>query len=158
MSSLFIYSCSNCDYSVDSWDSIIYVTKDNGERVICGHPGEYVSASKILIQDGHPLGGLSPDVFDIGSIFDGGDMEAYNKVQYGLTREETLFVRSRTGSMSVCICLECLNKSRLDIEKDVRLCGQCGSKQIKTVLELVGQTCPKCHSGIIEKKDSGFMS
>mgnify|MGYP006876581804 CR=1 FL=1 len=123
---------------VDSWDSIIYVTKDNGERVICGHPGEYVSASKILIQDGHPLGGLSPDAFNIDSIFEGGDMEASNKVRYGLTREEKIFVRSRTGSMSDCICLECLNKSRLDIDKDERLCNQCGSKQIKTVLELVG--------------------
>lgn len=158
MPNLVIYSCSNCDFSLGSWESIIYVIKDNGERVICPHPFEYLHASIILIQDGHPLGCLSPGAFDKNPTFIGGNTKAYNIVENELTIEEKMFVRSRTGSMTDCICLDCLINSKFDIARDIRLCNKCGSKNVKTLLEMIGQTCPKCHSGIIEKRDSGIIS
>lgn len=50
------------------------------------------------------------------------------------------------------------HRPRLRQEKDKRECPECKSKSVKTELELVGQPCPKCKEGIIEKIWTGCVS
>ncbi len=64
--------------------------------------------------------------------------------------------RRRTGFSSDCICLDCLSQFRLDVDKDVRECPSCKSRKMKTVSEMIGEPCPKCKIGIIEKIGKGI--
>jgi len=41
--------------------------------------------------------------------------------------------------------------------KDKRECPECKSPNVKTVCELVGEPCPKCHDGIIEEVETGAV-
>jgi len=90
-------------------------------------------------------------------------------------------VRERTGFNSFCVCLDCLHQFRADLgyfemywspyepyfwqhlprlkqEKDRRECPECESWNVKTELELVGETCPKCKEGVIEEIWTGWTS
>ncbi len=95
-------------------------------------------------------------------------------------------IKSRTGFNSYCICLDCLHQFEADLRdekvnewrlwygfpsfkeafrspqppemKDERKCPKCGSKNVKTVFELVGKTCPKCKEGIIEEIETGEVT
>ena len=53
------------------------------------------------------------------------------------------------GKISYCICLNCLAQYELDFDKDEKTCKICGSRQIVSEKQLVGNKCPKC-------KDSDF--
>jgi len=46
----------------------------------------------------------------------------------------------------------------LQQEKDKRECPKCKSKNVKTELEMVGETCPKCKKGVIEEICTGEIS
>ena len=43
-------------------------------------------------------------------------------------------------------------------EIDKRECPKCKSKNVKTELEMVGETCPKCKEGVIEEVFTGEIS
>jgi len=88
-------------------------------------------------------------------------------------------VRERTGFTSYCVCLNCLHqfeadlgeigyspyegapekhKPRLKQGKDKRECPKCKSKNVKTELEMIGETCPRSKKGVIEEIDTGAIS
>ena len=67
-------------------------------------------------------------------------------------------IQKRTGFNSDCICLDCCYQYEIDVKKDKKECPFCDSNNIKTVLELVGKTCPMCKEGIIEEHDIGIRS
>ena len=90
-------------------------------------------------------------------------------------------ILERPGFNSDCICLDCLYQFQADLGysedywspyvhyiekykpkskkgKDKRECPKCKSKKVKTVLELVDKTCPKCKEGIIEEVWTGAVS
>ncbi|MCC6055975.1 MAG: hypothetical protein LM583_04805 [Desulfurococcaceae archaeon] len=101
----------------------------------------------------------------------------------GVSPEHPLFKR-RTGFNSYAICLDCLyqfeadfrdekvNEWRLWYEyptfkeafrgkpqmKDERRCPRCGSANVKTVFELIGQPCPRCKVGVIVEIETGIMT
>jgi len=76
-----------------------------------------------------------------------GEMEAlYGSLGKDAPKE---LVEKMVGFNSHCICVDCLKQFGMDVEKEARGCPQCYSNQIKTVLELVGNSCPKCKTGTI---------
>ena len=64
-------------------------------------------------------------------------------------------VREMTVHNSYCICLSCLSQFEMDVDKETRNCPICDSSQIRTVLELENDVCPKCNIGAIIQKDTG---
>jgi predicted RNA-binding Zn-ribbon protein involved in translation (DUF1610 family) len=135
------YRCSKCDLSLPKgWGYYFYVENDKGERIVCYHPRERYDVKQVL-----------------------GERASLLEV-----------VRERTGFNSHCICLDCLHQFQADLggsemywspyelyleshlprpkqAKDKRQCPKCKSTNVKTELELVGQTCPKCKEGVIEE-------
>ena len=135
------YKCNKCDLSFPSgWGGYFYVIDDNGKRIICPHPGEYIMAEEVLGRD------IPDDIFN-----------------------------ERTGFNSYCICLDCHRQFELDIgddekaesswryfhgairKRDERLCLNCNSANVKTVLELIGGQCPVCRKGTVEEISTGWM-
>lgn len=58
----------------------------------------------------------------------------------------------RVGFAQHCICLECLKQFDLDLLRDVRACPECSSLQVHKLDDQIGQTCPRCKTGIIEER------
>ena len=139
------YKCNKCDLSLaKGWGYQFYVENDKGERVACYHPMERRYVEEVLGKD------LSLEL-----------------------------IRKRTGFNSFCVCLDCLHQFEADLgedgwspyepyllqhlprlkqEKDKRECPKCKSKDVKTELEMVGETCPKCKEGVIEEVWTGRIS
>ena len=141
------YECSVCDLALpEGWGYQFYVVNDRGEKIICYHARERDGIEEVLGRV------LSPDL-----------------------------VFERTGFNSDCICLECLHQFRADLggtdeywrpyqtyrkcfepiptqAKDKRECPKCKSSRVKTELELVAATCPKCNEGVIEETWTGRAS
>ena len=88
-------------------------------------------------------------------------------------------VRERTGFNSDSVCLDCLHQFEADLgeigyspyedylakhkprskqEKDNRECPKCKSRNVKTELEMVGESCPRCKKGVIEEIPTGAIS
>jgi len=57
-----------------------------------------------------------------------------------------------------CPHLQAAHAPRLKQEKDKRECPECKSKNVKTELAMVGETCPKCKEGVIEEIFTGAIS
>ncbi|NLB70306.1 MAG: hypothetical protein GX804_11625 [Lentisphaerae bacterium] len=67
-------------------------------------------------------------------------------------------VELRTGFNSYCLCLECLKKVELDLDRDLRECPKCTSNNITSLSELVGHSCPKCKEGTIKEIETGMWT
>ena len=136
------YKCSKCKFKLPTgWGYGFYVENDEGKRIPCGHPSERSYVREVL----------------------------------GERAKSLAIIRERTGFNSHCICLDCLHQFRADLgtikgqywspyeqfleqhlprpeqTKDKRECPECKSKNVKTELEMVGETCPKCKEGVIEE-------
>lgn len=118
-------------------------------RIPCPHPSEKIVVREILGPD------ASPDI-----------------------------VRARTGFNSHCVCLDCLYQFDADLRdekanmwrewygfsssedvlhgkpiiKDKRKCPVCESGNVRTVSEMIGNTCPRCKEGVIEAIWTGKIS
>jgi hypothetical protein len=118
-------------------------------RIRCPHPGETERAERIL----------------------------------GVSSEHPLF-KQRTGFNSYAICLDCLHQFEADFRdekvnewrlwygypsfkeafrgrpqmKDERKCPRCGSTNVKTVFELIGERCPRCKVGVIGEIETGIVA
>jgi hypothetical protein len=101
----------------------------------------------------------------------------------GVPPEYPLF-KQRTGFNSYAICLDCLYQFEADFRdekvnewrlwygyptfkeafrgkpqmKDERRCPRCGSANVKTVFELIGQPCPRCKVGVIREIETGAVA
>ena len=134
------YKCSKCGLSLPSGCGVyLYVENVAGARVLCPHPGE---------------SGIIGWVFGRDASIDE--------------------IRNKSGFFSHCICLDCLYQFDADLgeegyspcgsnidnrtnkEKDKRECPKCNSNSVKTVLELVEKSCPKCKEGIIMVRRLGI--
>lgn len=67
-------------------------------------------------------------------------------------------IAARTGFHSDCICMDCLHQFKIDMNRDEEKCRRCGSRNIRTVREMIGKTCPKCKTGTIEEVETGIMT
>ena len=138
------YKCNKCGFTLErGWGYRFYVEDDKGKRIDCHHPRETRYVEEVLGKN------LSLEL-----------------------------VRERTGFNSFCVCLDCLHQFKADLgvfesywspfepyldqylprpkrEKDKRKCPECKSTLVKTELEMVGETCPKCKEGVIEEIYAG---
>jgi hypothetical protein len=136
MPAIYKFKCNKCSLTLPTgWGYCFYVENDKGKRIDCLHPSEDKGAEQVL--------GEKPSLE---------------------------LVLERTGFNSFCICLDCLYQFKADLgvfegywtpygaglyeskqQKDKRECPKCKSKNVKTELEIVGNTCPKCKEGTIEQ-------
>jgi hypothetical protein len=133
------YECDKCGFAFPTgWGGYMYVENDKGERIFCTHPIEGYTVTQVLGQD------ASPEL-----------------------------IKKRTGFNSFCICLDCQYKFAADLkddkanpwrsgwpvkDKDERKCPQCKSKNVRSVYELIGKTCPVCGKGKIVEIPAGLIS
>lgn len=146
------YKCDKCNLHLNTgWGSYVFAEDDNGKKIVCSHPCEESSAMKVL--------GIK------------GMFQKLNKKT----------AKDRVGVMRYCVCMDCASPLELEIEvdpwmevdpiniytdkssfvrkpKDDRKCTECGSVNVRTVMEAVGQVCPKCKKGHIIEEDTGAMS
>ncbi|MDQ7826823.1 MAG: hypothetical protein RDV48_28755 [Candidatus Eremiobacteraeota bacterium] len=54
----------------------------------------------------------------------------------------------KAGFAERCACLRCLTMVSLDLARDPRACPSCGSTEVKSLTELIGQPCPGCGRGV----------
>ena len=124
----------------------MYVVDDCGVRIACPHPGESEIIERVL----------GPDA----------------------PRE---LIKARTGFNSDCVCLDCLQQFQADLghqsrsllenasctcltrianmaspDKDDRLCPKCGSENVRTLREMIGERCPACGVGTIQEISTGW--
>ncbi len=85
-----------------------------------------------------------------------GELNTVHQVLGGEVSDEIF--KARTGFNSYCVCLDCLRQSELDIRRDERRCSSCDSLNLKTVHEMIGETCPKCGKGTVMEIDTGLIS
>lgn len=146
------YKCNKCGFTLPrGWGGYMYVMDEDGKRLPCPHPAESSKIAAVL--------GLKEGKVGICYQSKGG---FYASVSRLLSKQEAQKIlklfNKRIGFNSHCICLKCLVQFELDINKDKRKCPICGSKNIKTELELIGQPCPKCKKGIMEEVKTGIIS
>lgn len=135
-----VYRCPKCGFAFPAgWGGYMYVEDETGERIPCPHPTEWAVVAKIL-------GPHAPEEL----------------------------IAKRVGFNSDCICLDCQRQFPADVgdetanpwrsfyesdrPKDRRECPACKSKNVKTVFESIGQTCPRCKEGTIVELESFFIS
>lgn len=138
------YKCDCCGFRLPpGWGYYFYVQNEKGERIDCKHPGERGYVWKVL-----------------------GDVPLEH-------------ILEKTGFNSPCICLDCLHQFKADFgeqgyspfewrtsrpiarklrQTDKKECPKCGSKNVKTELQMVGKACPNCKTGIIVEISTGAIS
>ena len=168
MPSISIYKCSECAQVLhEGWGGYRYVENEQGDRLICPHPGEDDTISDVL--------GLSSEEFHNSTKL-WFQTWWWSKNRKKKNMEVVAILKKKTGFNSDCICLDCLKDCVLDlgnaekseqswrwyynasIQKDERKCPHCTSKQVRTVFELIGKQCPFCKTGIIVEEFSGIIS
>ena len=129
----------------------MYVEDDSGNRVCCGHPGEHFAVASVL--------GISYEQAQDALVF----TESAQKWWWLPSRRKAFrdmvqFVKSRTGVGRDAVCCTCLSQFRIDLEKDARVCPNCGASDVYTVTEMLGRECPSCKRGVIKSIDTGVVS
>lgn len=70
----------------------------------------------------------------------------------------TELIKERTGFNSHCICLDCIEQFNLDLNRDSINCPVCQSEHVKSLRDMIGQTCPECREGAIQEIATGWMA
>ena len=137
------YKCNKCKFTLpEGWGGYVYTEREKGKREIIPHPAEM-------------------DVF-----FKPRGFSLFGEFKL---RQRKKGIEDTTGFNSNCVCFDCLKQFDLDIgdaeeaisswryfykaikRKDERKCPYCGSQNVKTVFELIGNICPECKNGIIKE-------
>jgi hypothetical protein len=78
-----------------------------------------------------------------------GEFEAAEEIT-GMSYEDAGSA-GRVGAARHAVCLRCLQQFDIDLEKDARSCPACKSPEIRTAADAVGQPCPACKLGTVER-------
>jgi len=115
------FKCSNCGFSVDSWDDgNPYVEDPRGKRHYFHHPCEEEQIREIA---GRVLG-RTPKREEIDEM-----------------------VKLHGGNESNFICADCLRITQRNPSKDALVCGDCHSSRLVRTHELGGTRCLSCEVG-----------
>lgn len=135
------YKCNKCGYSFPrGWGGYMYVIDGSGKRIICPHPAEMHTVSKVLGENASrelimDKTGFNSDCVCLNCLhqfeLDIGDYEIAESWRYfyGAIRR-----------------------------RDERRCLYCNSVEVRTVFELIDEPCPKCKEGKIEEIITGIIS
>ena len=72
--------------------------------------------------------------------------------------EYTNAFRLYGGNESEFLCADCATVSRIDTERDPRVCRKCGSISLRDISELAKTECPKCRGGHFNSGEFGAIS
>lgn len=140
MPHLYKYKCNQCDFEFpNNTSSYMYVIDQEGNKAPAKLPVEAGNIAEML--------GL-PEEEVFGHILNDDENAPDPKK----------ILEERTGTNYHCICLDCQHQFDLDVKKEKRICPTCQSENIKTQKEMVGEPCPKCKTGLIEKIDTLNLS
>lgn len=64
----------------------------------------------------------------------------------------------QAGTLTTCVCSNCLHQGEYDQARDARLCPVCSKGELQSNNELLGETCPKCGKGTFTRTWNGVMS
>ena len=151
MPKIYEYKCNQCDFNLGwGWGGYLYVINEDGERIVCNHPGEESTIIETL-----------------------GAVRFWNKKKMLKKWSEHI------GYNRKCVCHDCLKRFDADVAespdalpsqmmwysaiildidfaapRDERICPECNSENISTISELIMKPCPKCKNGNIKKSHS----
>lgn len=135
------YICNKCGYSLPSgWGGYMYVIDDSGKRIVCPHPGEMFTVSKVLGEN------VSREVIEARMGFNS------DCVCLSCLRQFELDIGDDEKAESLRYSY------RATMRRDERRCPHCKSPNVKTVFELIGKPCPKCNKGTIKEIYTGSIS
>jgi len=151
------YKCNKCKFILSKgWGYYFYVENDKGERIPCGHPREGSYVHEVLGENAKWLTvvrdrtGFNSYCICLDCLHqfeaDWGVFKRYD-VDLGTFKHYYWSPYERQ--------LEQANLPRPKHGKDKRECPECGSKNVKLELEMVGEPCPKCKEGVIEEIFTG---
>lgn len=86
--------------------------------------------------------------------FHPGEMRRAYAILGDVTDEE---FKTRTGVMYPYVCLDCAHEFQMDLERDLKECTNCHSKNFEMVPKMGGKQCPRCKTGIIEEFETGMI-
>ena len=131
MASSIIFTCKQCGFSVEAWDDgNPYIEYPKGKRTYFYHPGGEHKVVRVAKQ----ILGHSPDPDELEMIY-----------------------RKYSGNAPDHICRACGETSKVDPDKDEKLCSSCGSKKIEDLYNLGGTKCIKC-PGTFSEGSMGAIS
>ncbi len=126
------YYCNNCDFKISKGVGVyLYALAENGEEVVCPHPGEIGILSRVL--------GVSRDEA----------LSWLNRDYAKLASETITKFEQRVGQKHQYVCLDCFTESFIDKDREKLICKECESDHLKLANELVNKSCPKCNQGTI---------
>ena len=121
MAGCYSFTCDHCGFSVDWWeDGHRYLEWPIGTRNYLYHPADIEVTERLMQQ----IYGRSPTPEDYGRVF-----------------------RMYGGNETEFLCYDCLTISRIDIEREPRICANCKSSALHGASRLVQTRCPKCREG-----------
>jgi DNA-directed RNA polymerase subunit RPC12/RpoP len=139
MPPLYSYHCDNCDFEISQGSGFyLYAIDKNGEEVVCPHPGEIGSLSRVL---------------DISRE----EASAWLNQQYDKLSSETITkFEERVGQKYKYVCLDCFHENFLDRDREDLVCKECGSDNLKLAHKFKDKVCPKCNQGTVTAVHQGI--
>lgn len=146
------YQCNVCKFDMPmGWGGIAYVEGYDGKRVILTHPIENSVRERVL---NIPEGTLSSFLYYKPKWWwSKKRLNSYNK-----NKELHDLAYERSGFLSDCVCIDCMQKQQLDLDKAERKCCSCSSVNVKSLKDLLGNVCPQCKRGVITEIETGIWT
>jgi len=146
------YECNACEFELPmGWGGVAYVESNDGKRITLTHPIEDSVRERVLNIPPGTLSSFPHDKPKWWWLKKRLNTYKKNKEMYDLAR-------ARSGFLSDCICIDCMQKQRLDLKKDERKCCSCSSVNVKSLRDLLGNLCPKCKKGVITEIKTGIWT
>lgn len=147
MPSINDYKCDKCGLSFPrGWGGFLFVENDEGERIVCPHPGERSTIEKVL-EGGYVSKGRTIEK-RVGYASFCLCLDCFHQFKADLADEDSKHSWRDYYKSTF----------RMIGGKDKRECPKCKSSKVKTVAELIDKTCPKCHKGTIKEIETGMIS
>lgn len=163
------YKCSKCGFTLpEGWGGYMYVENNAGRRIVCSHPGGHTvervlgrRAPRELVEartgfNSHCICLKCLHLFE-ADLRD----EIANpwRVYYEAPSLSILLngIRKLLSVNEKCIPIQIWEEISKGWKKDERKCPRCGSTNVKTEFELIGEPCPICGEGVIEEIETGRM-
>ncbi|MEN6615265.1 MAG: hypothetical protein ABFD12_01805 [Syntrophorhabdus sp.] len=122
--------CKNCGFLLPcpSW-GFFYVIDNDGNKLVLERQCESAIIAEAL--------GINED-----DISERGFSPEHSEASVQLMQE-------RVGYKTFSLCRTCLGQSAFDKARDIVKCPSCGSHDVRTLIQLIGSTCPNCGKGTI---------
>jgi ssDNA-binding Zn-finger/Zn-ribbon topoisomerase 1 len=147
---IYSYECSHCGFAIaSSLSGGMYAVDNEGTRVPCLHPGEFSTAAEVLGISGEELGATLARLRATS-----GNPGSPQGTERELWLDE--LVSTRLKFTVGCCCFACCSRMEADSPLNERACPACGSRSLHTPMKSLGQECPKCHNGTIQKVGTGI--